>query len=231
LPHTWLSPAAWMPYSSTASLRLVRGFPALGLLWRLRPPRKTSPDWAACRASLARRSREVPWFKRLTLDAVGVQLYPWLRRPFAVSGQGVGASMSDARSRQEKDQPRSGNVSADAGSLSLQRLPSLASGERKHRPLVFTMASTVARLGATCSLRTVKAVRLLQAAIPILATFTAPFYTRPDPGEDDIFRSSVYLLIARRTTLEQRIMNGPRRRLELIPRLVRHDASGCIMPA
>jgi hypothetical protein len=46
----------------------------------------------------------------------------------------------------------------------------------------------------------------LQAAIPILATFTAPFYTRPDPGEDDIFRSSVYLLIARRTGFEQLVV-------------------------
>jgi hypothetical protein len=88
------------PYSSTASLRHVRGSPALGLLRRLRPPRETSPDWAACRASRARRSREVPWFKRLTLDAVGGQLYPWLRRPNTVSGHGVGTSMTDARSRQ-----------------------------------------------------------------------------------------------------------------------------------
>jgi hypothetical protein len=68
------SPAAWMPYSSTASLRHVHGSPVLRLLRRLRPPRETSPDWAACRASRARRSREVPWFKRLTLDAVGGQL-------------------------------------------------------------------------------------------------------------------------------------------------------------
>jgi hypothetical protein len=47
-----------------------------------------------------------------------------------------------------------------------------------------------------------QAVRLLQAAVPILAAFTAPFYTRPDPGEDDFFRSSVHLLIARRTPSE-----------------------------
>jgi hypothetical protein len=46
------------------------------------------------------------------------------------------------------DQPRSGSVPAGAGYVSVQRLPSLTSGERKHRPLVFTMASTVARLEA-----------------------------------------------------------------------------------
>jgi hypothetical protein len=138
-----------MPYSSTASLRHVHGSPVLRLLRRLRPPRETSPDWAACRASRARRSREVPWFKRLTLDAVGGQLYPWLRGPNTVSGQGVGTSMTDARSRQKIDQPRSGSVPAGAGYVSVQRLPSPTSGERKHRPLVFTMASAVARLGAT----------------------------------------------------------------------------------
>jgi hypothetical protein len=32
---------------------------------------------------------------------------------------------------------------------------------------------------------TVKAVRLLQAAVPTSATFTAPFFIRPDPDKDD----------------------------------------------
>ena len=48
----------------------------------------------------------------------------------------------------------------------------------------FTMAPVVAHLGAS-PLWTVQAVRLLQVAVPIGATFTAPFCTRPDPGEDD----------------------------------------------
>jgi hypothetical protein len=36
------------------------------------------------------------------------------------------------------------------------------------------------------SSRAFKAVRLLQAAVPISATFTAPFFIRPDPDEDDV---------------------------------------------
>jgi hypothetical protein len=64
IPHAWLSPAASARYSSTASLRHVRGSPALRLLRRLRPSPETWPDWTACRASLARRSREVPIFQR-----------------------------------------------------------------------------------------------------------------------------------------------------------------------
>ena len=35
-----------------------------------------------------------------------------------------------------------------------------------------------------------------------MVAFTAPFCTRSDPGEDDVFRSSVNPLIARRTLSE-----------------------------
>jgi hypothetical protein len=43
------------------------------------------------------------------------------------------------------------------------------------------------------------AARLLQAAVPISATFAAPFFIRPEPEEDDFFRSSVHLQISRRS--------------------------------
>ena len=56
-----------------------------------------------------------------------------------------------------------------------------------NHPPIFTVVSLVACLGANAPLQAVKAVRLLQATDPISVTFTAPFYTRPDPGEDDIF--------------------------------------------
>lgn len=148
MPHTWLASATPAPYSPTASLRHVRGSPALGLLRRLRPPRETSPDWAACRAD-AWRSREVPWFKRSTLDAVGGQLDPWLRRPYAASGQGVGASLSDARSRICKTNRARAASPLGAGLSSVQRLVALTSREGTINPLVFTMASAVARLGAS----------------------------------------------------------------------------------
>jgi hypothetical protein len=36
------------------------------------------------------------------------------------------------------------------------------------------------------SLRAFQTARLLQAAITVLAAFAVPFFTRPDPGEDDI---------------------------------------------
>ncbi len=54
------------------------------------------------------------------------------------------------------------------------------------------MAPVVARLRhLAVPLRTVQTVRLLQATAPDSVTFTVPFYARPDPGEDDVFRSSV----------------------------------------
>jgi len=36
-----------------------------------------------------------------------------------------------------------------------------------------------------------KVARLLQAAVPISATFTTPFFIRPDPDEDDVIGSSI----------------------------------------
>jgi hypothetical protein len=54
----------------------------------------------------------------------------------------------------------------------------------------FTLAPVVARLGFA-PLRTVQTARLLQAAVPVSATFAVPFCSRPDPAEDDVFRSSV----------------------------------------
>jgi hypothetical protein len=45
----------------------------------------------------------------------------------------------------------------------------------------------------------VQTARLLQAAVPISATFAVPFFIRPDPEEDDFVRSSVHLQLSRRT--------------------------------
>jgi hypothetical protein len=47
------------------------------------------------------------------------------------------------------------------------------------------MAPVVACLGLTRPQQAVQTVRLLQAAVPISATFTVPFYIRSDPDEDD----------------------------------------------
>ena len=35
----------------------------------------------------------------------------------------------------------------------------------------------------------------MQAAIPILATFAVPFFTRPDPGEDDICSEATGIVV------------------------------------
>lgn len=52
---------------------------------------------------------------------------------------------------------------------------------------VFALAPVVARLRERLlPSRTFETVRLLQAADTISATFTVPFCTRPDSGEDDI---------------------------------------------
>ena len=109
-----------------------------------------------------------------------------------------GAPIPGAHSRQAIGQPCSGNIPANAGRPSIQRLAALTSVEKLIVFFCFTMASAVARLGVI-PLRAVKTVRLLQAAVPILATFTIPFCARPDPGEDDFVRSSVYLQISIRT--------------------------------
>jgi hypothetical protein len=61
------------------------------------------------------------------------------------------------------------------------------------------VASSVARLGRE-PLRAVQAVRLLQAAVPISATFTAPFYIRPDPDQDDFCSGHRVLLLQARTS-------------------------------
>jgi hypothetical protein len=37
----------------------------------------------------------------------------------------------------------------------------------------------------------VHAARLLQASIPVVEAFAAPFFTRLDPGEGDLLRSPV----------------------------------------
>jgi hypothetical protein len=48
------------------------------------------------------------------------------------------------------------------------------------------MAPVVTRL-APEALRALKTARLLQAAVPISATFAVPFCIRPDPDKDDFY--------------------------------------------
>ena len=76
------------------------------------------------------------------------------------------------------------------GLASIQGLPSPTSGCSDIYPRVLHH-DTCGGPPPVRLLRAFQAVRLLQAAVPISATFTAPFCARPDPGKDDFFRSSV----------------------------------------
>lgn len=126
----------------------------------------------------------VPMFKGTTLGAVGGWLYPWPYRRVPDSGlENTRTHIGCTQSIRVDDRART--ASPPFGSMaSVQRLPAPTSARVDTHPCNFTIAPVVARLGQT-PLRTFQTVRLLQAAVPISATFTVPFCTRPDPGEDD----------------------------------------------
>ena len=136
-PHTWLSPAASRPYSSTASLRHVRGSPALGLLRRLRPSSETSPDLAACRASRARRSdrgsrvhRRNPWCGRWSALPLAARTARRLRDEAAACPCGHTQSLHEIATGLWLHSRRA------ASSCSVQRLPTPTSSCADVRPRV-----------------------------------------------------------------------------------------------
>ena len=183
-PHTWLSPAAAKLYASTVLLRHVRGSPARGLLLGLRPLFETSPGLAASRSSQLQHSTQSSRVRRMN---------PWCGRWSTLPLSARTSPQFGAReARAKRGSPsRSGSggralaaFSSRTRSLFVQRVPTSTSRAGTRIPALFTFAPAVARLGLASS-RTVQAVRLLQAAIPTLAAFTAPFCTRPDSGEDD----------------------------------------------
>src|SRR5262249_45724229 len=72
------------------------------------------------------------------------------------------------------------------------------------------------------SLRAVQAARLLQAAVPISATFAAPFCIRPDPDADDVFQIIGSSFASQRTGRERLCRYGARppfslERLRVLP--------------
>jgi hypothetical protein len=130
---------------------------------------------------------EVPVFAGGTRGAVGGWLYPWQRGPPTQSGHGGGVPIAGTPSLAEIATGRWLHPS-------LARVFAPYRGFHRHlqlrvAPPRFTLAPVVARLEAEAPLRAVQTVRLLQAAGALPATFTVPFCTRPDPGEDDIFLS------------------------------------------
>ena len=131
----------------------------------------------------------VPMFKEATLGAVGGRLYPWQHGPLAQSGHGGGVPISGTPSRSPKTTERC---------LHPSRVRVFAPYRGFHHrlqlrvaPPCFTLAPLVARLGAMAPSRAVQTARLLQATDTVPVAFAVPFFTRPDPGEDDSIWSSV----------------------------------------
>jgi hypothetical protein len=93
--------------------------------------------------------------------------------------------------------PSSGRVLAVAGELPIHTEASSTDFNRVawlHHGTCGSPSSTMLRHS-----RAVQAARLLQAAVPISATFAAPFCARPDPGDDEFMGSSVSPQLACRT--------------------------------
>ena len=152
-----------------------------------RPRHRQTCRLARLRGSGARIG--VPMFKEATLGAVGGRLYPWQHGPLAQSGHGGGVPISGTPSHP----PR-----VTEHWLHPSRVRVFAPYRGFHHrlqlrvaPPCFTLASSVAHLGAVAPSRAVQTARLLQATDTVPVAFAVPFFTRPDPGEDDSIWSSV----------------------------------------
>ncbi len=171
--HTWLSPAASALHPSTASLRHVRGSPALRLLRRLRPPFETSRDLAACRRSLDGARIEVPVFPGGTRGAVGGRLCPWQLGLHAKSGRGGSMPMAGTPSRLVLgDQALAAFTSQATSYTCLQRVQASTSPHGVHRRIV--RHGTFGSPPLPEAVRTVQAARLLQVACPISGDVRGP---------------------------------------------------------
>jgi hypothetical protein len=182
-------------YASTVSRRPVRGSPALRLQRRLLPPTGTSLDWAVCRPSQGRRPDRGSHVPRSNPRCFRWSAVPLTARTPRRFGSRRVACPWRAHPVFPRGTPGSGCMLVE-DELTLHTEDSSAD----FNELCFTMAPSVARPRRySRHSRAVQAARLLQAADPISATFAAPFCTRPDPGEDEFIRSSVFPQISCRT--------------------------------
>jgi hypothetical protein len=122
-------------------------------------------------------------FKAETLDAVGGRLYPWQNGPRAKSGRGGGEPMAGTPSHADVATERCLRFSHCEFMLLTE--DSITVFNLRDDPACFTLASSVARLGAEAPVRAFQTARLLQATGSVPVTFAVPFCTRPDSGEDD----------------------------------------------
>ena len=128
-------------------------------------------------------------FTRGTLGALGGRLYPWQRGPSGLrDGLDRHTHKRGAPSRLSIERP--GSVCGLVDDEVTFHTEASNAGFRLRLPALLHH-DTCGSPPRAVPLRTVQTVRLLQAALPVWATFTVPFFTRPDPGEDDVFRSSV----------------------------------------
>ena len=190
MPHTWLSPAARKWTASTASLRHVRGFPALGLLRRLRPSNETSPGLSACQVLRPGARRKVLSFLEGTRGVLGGRLYPWQLRSSSHQD-----SMHDAPACTGAPDLRNIEIRISlpaphvCGSISVQRLPTPTSTCVTFRHACFTMTPVVARqpraleaVATSSSRRSAFAARSFQPLSEVHGALTGPGLIRARDG-------------------------------------------------
>ena len=179
-PHTWLSPAASKPYPSLPPFAVCAAFPRPDYYGGSapRPRRRQTCRLAGLRVFGAR--IEVPMFEGRTRGAVGGRLYPWQHGPHADSGYGGGVPIPGTPSHADTATER----------WLHSRVPRVATPYRgfHHRlqprvpPHRFTLAPSVAHLGAEAPSRAVKTARLLQAAGPVSGDVRGPLLHPARPG-------------------------------------------------
>ncbi len=180
-PHTWLSPAASKPYPSLPPFAVCAAFPRSDY-YGGSAPRSRHRQTCRLAGPLTSGARiGVPMFKGWTLGAVGGRLYPWQHGPRAQSGRGGGVPISGTPSHAE---------TATGRWLHARRRRRVLAPYRglKHRlqprvsPHRFTLAPSVARLGAEAPSRAVQTARLLQAAGPVSGDVRGPLLHPARPG-------------------------------------------------
>ena len=190
MPHTWLSPPALKPYPSTASLRHVRGSPALRLLRGLCPSYETSLDLAACRSSRDRRS-----IRGSRVQSKNPWCFRWLAPSLAGAGQ------LPRRFRGNELRIHSGytqSLNGGATEIGLHPRPrpsgffhtgfptptsSCASRSALiHRGTPFGSASRTVIAHAQ-----LRPLGFCRPSLQSATMFAAPFSVRPDSDEDDVF--------------------------------------------
>jgi len=126
---------------------------------------------------------EVPVFKGVTLDVLGVRLYPWLRRPPPSLGLGDGVPMTDTPSEQNTSSPSSGSVSRSSRvQCSIQRLPAPTSTCVGNHPTRFHHDISGSPSLRLWRIADISDRLLIPAAAPIFGNVGDPLLRPAQPG-------------------------------------------------